>query len=380
MTLEHTSAITASSSRTSASVDGKGKRLARHSWSRRSTKWSADDSSRNSRCSGRCAGPIFCCRPGRGSSTRIWTTYSAVGIQNSGRNHKRRSQSARRLDPRLFGALAWFRLLEECRHKKEALNPNSRRITIDLEHAHPGWQPVQIPVAEFYETARPAVEETIRAAEDLSPQWDVLYITGGGSELPLIARMLRERFGRRVRRSAYARSATAIGLAIQADQPGTYRLSERLSRSFGVWREADCGSTIVFDPLFEKGISLPSPCEPNLSISRSYFPIHNIGHFRFLECSHRSLVGAPSGEITLWDDIRFPFDPVLTNAPDLKSTAVVHSPGTASQKIEERYECDSGGSLAVTIANCTAGYSRTYRLGRWSLDSKPVKPARRRKR
>ena len=120
-------------------------------------------------------------------------------------------------------AAAWFRLLEECRHKKEALDPNSRRITIDLEHAHPGWQPVQIPVAEFYETARPAVEETIRAAEDLSPQCDVLYITGGGSELPLIAHMLRERFGRRVRRSAYARSATAIGLAIQADQPGTYR-------------------------------------------------------------------------------------------------------------------------------------------------------------
>src|ERR1700739_869586 len=46
MTLEHTSAITASSSRTSASVDGKGKRLARHSWSRRSIKWSADDSSK----------------------------------------------------------------------------------------------------------------------------------------------------------------------------------------------------------------------------------------------------------------------------------------------------------------------------------------------
>jgi hypothetical protein len=108
MTLEHTSAITASSSRTSASVDVKGKRSARHSWSRRSTKWSADDSSRNSRCSGRCAGPIFCCRPGRGSSTRIWMTYSAVGIRNSGRNNKRRSQSGRRLDPRLFGALLLF--------------------------------------------------------------------------------------------------------------------------------------------------------------------------------------------------------------------------------------------------------------------------------
>ena len=102
---EHTSAITASSSRTSASVDGKGRPSARHSWSRRSTKWSADDSSRSSRCSGRCAGPIFCCRPGRRSSTRIWTTYSAVGIQNSGRNQNRRSQSATWLDPRLFGAL-----------------------------------------------------------------------------------------------------------------------------------------------------------------------------------------------------------------------------------------------------------------------------------
>jgi hypothetical protein len=50
-------------------------------------------------------GPIFCCRPGRGSSTRIWTTYSAAGIRNSGRNHKRRSRAARRLDPRPSDAL-----------------------------------------------------------------------------------------------------------------------------------------------------------------------------------------------------------------------------------------------------------------------------------
>jgi Plasmid pRiA4b ORF-3-like protein len=55
-------------------------------------------------------GPIFCCRPGLGSSTRIWTTYSAVGIQNSGRNHKRRNKTARRLDPRLFDALRRQRL------------------------------------------------------------------------------------------------------------------------------------------------------------------------------------------------------------------------------------------------------------------------------
>src|SRR6266403_1339324 len=40
--------------------------------------------------------------------------YSAVGIQNSGRNHKRRSQSAKRLDPRLFGALPQDRQPSEC--------------------------------------------------------------------------------------------------------------------------------------------------------------------------------------------------------------------------------------------------------------------------
>jgi len=49
-----------------------------------------------------CLGLSF---PGRGSSTRIWTTYSAAGIRNSGRNHKRSSKTARRLDPRLIDAL-----------------------------------------------------------------------------------------------------------------------------------------------------------------------------------------------------------------------------------------------------------------------------------
>ncbi len=82
------------------------------------------------------------------------------------------------------------------------------------------------------------------------------------------------------------------------------------------------------------------------------------------------------GEVALWDEIRFPFDPALAGAPDLHTTAVAHSPAASSQLIEERYECDSGGSLTVTIANRTAAYSGTYCLGRWSLNSKSVKPVR----
>ena len=48
---------------------------------------------------------------------------------------------------------------------------------------------VQVPVAEFYESARPLIEETIATAEDLlakySGEFEALYLTGGGSELPL---------------------------------------------------------------------------------------------------------------------------------------------------------------------------------------------------
>ena len=283
-----------------------------------------------------------------------------------------------------FSAGTWFRLFEECRHKKESLNPNSRRLAIDLEQIDSDWGTVQIPVTEFYEAAQPMVEETIAAAEDLlakyKGEFEALYITGGGSELPLIARALRERFGRRVRRSAYTRSATAIGLAIQADQPETYRVSERLSRFFGVWREADCGSRIIFDSLFTKGISLPSAGEAPLHIRRCYSPVHNIGDFRFIECSHRAPDGAPSGEINFWDEIRFPFDPALQEKQDLTVAEVRRFPDANVQQIVELYECDSSGSIRVTISNDSAGYARTYRLGRWSDESRRIRPTGRQKK
>ena len=283
-----------------------------------------------------------------------------------------------------ISASAWFRLLEECRSKKETLNPNSRRVVIDFETVNPEWEPVTLAVAEFYEAARPLVEETIAAAEDLlasqEGQFEALYITGGGSELPLVSRVLRERFGRRVRRSAYTRSATAIGLAIQAGQPETYQLSERLARYFGVWREAEAGSKVVFDALFAKGIRLPAAGEEPLSIRRSYCPVHNIGHFRFLECSHCAVDGSPSGEVAIWDEIFFPFDPALQARDGLSGFRVEHSDAASFQQVAELYECDSGGAISVTISNVINGFSRRFGLGRWSTDSRPVKAGKGRKK
>ena len=275
-----------------------------------------------------------------------------------------------------------FRLLEECRVRKEGLNPNTRRIVIDLGNVREGWSTVIIPVADYYERCRPLVEETLHVVEDLlenhrDANLEALYVTGGGSELPIVSRVLREQFGRRVQRSVHARSATAIGLAIQADAQAGYVLRETFTRYFGVWREGDAGRRIVFDPLFQKGAALPGPGERPLEIRRSYRPVHNVGHFRYLECSHLDDDSQPGGDVTVWDEIQFPFDPALRDA---EGAMVQHSPTAPSQEIEEKYSIDASGTVTIAITNVTAGYQRTYRLGRWSAKDALVTPAKARLR
>jgi molecular chaperone DnaK len=201
---------------------------------------------------------------------------------------------------------------------------------------------------------------------------EAMYVTGGGSELPIVNRLLKERFGKRVRRSVHARSATAIGLAIQADQQAGYTLSDKFSRYFGVWRESDSGRAVVFDPLFSKGTVLPRPGQQLLEIRREYTPVHNVGHFRYIECTYLVEDGQPGGDVTVWDEIRFPFDPALQAS---EGAPVEHSAAATSQRIEERYSTDASGAVTVSITNLTAGYSRQFRLGRWaSRDASPSKP------
>lgn len=130
-----------------------------------------------------------------------------------------------------------FRLLEECRVQKESLHSNIHRIAVDLGAAREGWPNVTLPVAQFYERCRPLVEETLHVTADLREahgyaavgssergqrSLEVLYVTGGGSALPLVARMLHDAYGHRMKYSAHTRFATAIGLAIQADAQAEY--------------------------------------------------------------------------------------------------------------------------------------------------------------
>ena len=287
-----------------------------------------------------------------------------------------------------------FRLHEECQEKKEALHPNTRLIHIDLDKVRPEWSHTTVPAADFYQSCRPPIQETIHAVESLikshglgpaasseEAHIDTLYVTGGASELPVVSRMLREVFGRSVRRSAYTRFSTAIGLAIQADSEAGYQLRDRFTRYFGVWREGEGGRTAVFDSLFKKGAVLPGPKQPPLVQVRRYSPVHNIGHFRYLECAQLSEDARPAGDIVTWGEILFPFDPALRDVPDLRDLEVTRTLG-CDQEIEESFSCDANGAVVARIANLSGGYHREYRLGHWSVPGHRVvlgRPVRRRR-
>lgn len=279
-----------------------------------------------------------------------------------------------------LSAAEWYLLFDECREKKEALNPNSRKISVDLERVRKNWKEVSIPVDAFYERCRPLVESSRAVTERLlaahpNQAIDTLYLTGGGSELPPVARILRETFGRRVKRSAYMRSATAIGLAIRADGHEERPLRDQFTKNFGVWREADAGRNVVFDVIFPRGVKLPSRGDDPLRIVRLYHPAHNIGHFRYLECAHLDADNQPQGEISNWDEIRVAFDPKLRDSADLAEQPIYRVPPRQELLIEEEYTCDASGDVRVSIRDKSTQRSHEYRLGRWSKHRKKTKHA-----
>jgi molecular chaperone DnaK (HSP70) len=268
-----------------------------------------------------------------------------------------------------------YRLLEECREKKESLNANTRKISIDLDRVRTGWQQVTISAEDYYDRCRPLIEQTRAVVDNLLAAYsdqalDTLYVTGGAAELPPVARILRESFGRKVRRSAYMRSASAIGLAIRAaaltgEQPdlAAAAVHDQFNRNFGIWRETDHGGTIYFDLIFPKGVALPAVGEEPLRVERIYQPVHNIGHFRYLESSQLDERGQPKGEIANWEQILFPFDSGLQHHPDLASVPVSLVSDSNGLKIREEYTCDATGNVRVNIHSEPTGYTREFTIG-----------------
>lgn len=257
-------------------------------------------------------------------------------------------------------------LLEGCRLEKERLQPNTRSLTVDLGGRHGA---IQIAVAAFEEALGPLLERTIQAVEAVLARISdragrdveahtVIYQVGGASSLPAVNRALRERFGRRVWRSPYPHASVAIGLAIAAEEGAGTRVTGRLSRHFGIWREADEGRSMTFDPLFERDTPLPAADEPPRQVVRRSRAAHNIAHYRFIEASHLTASGLPAGDVTPWADSLVPLVPELAGTP-LEHLAVerLHHVGP---EVVERYELDADGTISVSIKISPDGPS--YRL------------------
>jgi len=137
-----------------------------------------------------------------------------------------------------------------------------------------------------------------------------------------------------------------------------------------VWREAEDGRAVAFDVVFAKDSVLPAPGEAPLICTRRYQPTHNLGHFRYLECSQLTDTGVPAGDLTPWDEVYFPFVPPLHAVDNLQAIPV-----TCLERegpwIEERYTCDAHGIIAVEMQNQTCHYACRYHL-RGSASRDPV--------
>ena len=256
----------------------------------------------------------------------------------------------------------YAKLLLDARAAKEGLYPQSRHLTLDVDGTT-----VTIPTANYYAACAPLMNETFETMEPMlvqdehgayRPGEDVsgIYVVGGGSELPAVTRGLKEHFGRRVRRSPYTAGSQAIGLAIAADPEANYSLVEQLSRYFGVFREWDGGNKVTFDPII-------TPDAPvGTEISRTYRAAHNLGWYRFAECTDLDGQGEPRGEVVPLGDVLFAFDPALrTPGIDLESVEVQRV--ESGPLIQETYTISPNGIVSVAISDLETGYSVKRSLG-----------------
>ncbi|WP_022867802.1 Hsp70 family protein [Schaalia vaccimaxillae] len=264
-----------------------------------------------------------------------------------------------------LGEAAWSALIDECKTAKEALTPNSRIVSVPL-----GERIISIPVQTFYEAATPLVESTLasmlpllvndESGAKLGDDIAGLYVVGGGAQLPLIARILRDHHGRRVHRSQMPTASTAIGLAIGIDPDAGFTMRDQLSRGLGVFREKESGALVSFDTLLEPDFAVDSV--KGATITRRYRAAHNIGYFRFAEYSHLDDSGVPRGDVLPFGEVLFPFDRSL-QVPEIELGAYPIDRCADSPLIEERYSVDSHGIVSVQITDIESGYSIKKNLG-----------------
>ncbi len=283
-------------------------------------------------------------------------------------------------------------LRQHSRELKESINPNTRKIHVELErHLDPSERKllkcsdgkgVVVTIDTYDAACTPLLERTlelVRLTLAAAPGGDALsssgddgdessvqgiaglYVVGGASALPAVARGLRTAYGRRVKRSPYPSGAIAIGLAIAADEAESYALTQRYQHNLGVFREVLGGNEIGFDRIIGPETVVPVPGGAPTRLSRRYRATHNVGHFRFIECGWLDDAGHPSGDIKPFADVRFPFDPGLRKEPDLSQVPVARS-SVLGPEIEEDYLISEFGTVELTIRDRESGYQQHYKI------------------
>jgi molecular chaperone DnaK (HSP70) len=268
------------------------------------------------------------------------------------------------------------RCLDAARAAKESLGPHSRHALIDLAMAMPTEEPVVVPAADVVAACEPLVEKTLALIDELmkalpahgidpedTRQLGAVYVVGGGASFVGVLKSLRASLGRKVQLAPVPYAATAIGLAVAADPRAGVYVQEAVTRHFGVWREAQGGREKIFDPIFGKGTLASENGRGEVVVERRYRPRHTVGHLRFLECSSLDADRGPTGDLTPWRELRFPYDPSLRDVVDL-GASVERDPSLAGVEIAETYRYRPDGSISVRIENLTHGYARDYELGR----------------
>ena len=275
------------------------------------------------------------------------------------------------LDPASISASNRSRLLEHCREAKESLSPSSRKLMIDFGRVLPSGSAVLLDVDEIYQRCQPLIERTLTLLERIlgsltsfgidpnnTRELGAVYLVGGATSFPPVSRALRKLYRRKIQMAPQPHAATAVGLAIACDPDAGIFVREAITRHFGVWREGEGGRAKIFDPILLKDTALNE--HDSIRIERRYHPAHRVGHLRYMECTEIDGHGQPSGDLTPWGDLYFPYDPALVDAADLDKLAALRCDGLEGEEIIETYEYGAKGGVSISIENRTHGYCRRY--------------------
>ncbi len=257
-------------------------------------------------------------------------------------------------------------LLHACREKERLSAGQSRTLSFDPEEIGLPGDSVKVIAAayekrltELIEPAVAKLEEVIAAAG--TDVLETIYLVGGSSRLPLVSKLIANRFPSvKLFTTDKPFSATAMGAAIQSVE--TMRVNEVFARHFGVIRLADHGTRDIFVPVFQAGLRLPARGEAPISTTVRYQPCHNIGRFRYLECTAIDLEGRPKAGLRTWSEILFPYDPALPVNATLTPDQITQRTDLAGEAVEI-YSCDSDGIISVQIKRAD-GQSRTFEVFR----------------